>query len=187
MNTLLAVSPFPGALDLSAWTCGIHTSASKDAPITFQAFQTAGPATSLSGANTARAIDVLEGQSYAFRLTVTDDKGASSVARVLVTAARALQTLICKLAVSRQPLYIALNSPRRTQRTASAGRRRTPSSELTEGDVPPAARPCEPLSHSHPDEAQIHLPPRRGAAAICAKLRPIWPKTRSRGIRHSSD
>lgn len=46
--------------------------------------QTDGPAISLSGANTAWAtFAVPEGQSSAFRLAVTDDRGTSSVARVL--------------------------------------------------------------------------------------------------------
>lgn len=70
-------------------------------PITFAWTQVSGPAISLSGANTSRAtFSASEGQSYVFRLTVTDDKGASSVARVLVTTARAPQTRILRFAAA---------------------------------------------------------------------------------------
>jgi hypothetical protein len=55
-------------------------------PITFQWDQIAGPAVSLSGRNTARAtFPAAEGQNYSFRLTVRDDKGAASLARVSVS------------------------------------------------------------------------------------------------------
>ncbi len=55
-------------------------------PITFEWVQIAGPAVALSGANTARpTFTAEEGQSYSFRLTVTDDKGAKGIDTVTVT------------------------------------------------------------------------------------------------------
>lgn len=57
--------------------------------IRFQWTQIAGPAVSIAGATTSKAVfGATEGNTYGFRLTVTDDKGASSVARVNVTTAR---------------------------------------------------------------------------------------------------
>ncbi|HXG31915.1 MAG TPA: OmpA family protein [Bryobacteraceae bacterium] len=58
-------------------------------PITFQWTQISGPAVSLTGANEARARFTAEaGQTYAFRLTVRDDKGAEARARVTVTTSQ---------------------------------------------------------------------------------------------------
>ncbi|MBI4908822.1 MAG: OmpA family protein [Acidobacteria bacterium] len=80
-------------------------------PIKFQWAQVSGPAASLSGANSSRAtFTAAEGQSYAFRLTVTDDKGASSVARVLVTTARALQVTISRFTATPQQIKVGQSS-----------------------------------------------------------------------------
>ena len=58
-------------------------------PITFQWTQIAGPAVAVSGANTARAtFPAAEGQSYAFRVTVRDDKGAQGIDRVEISTER---------------------------------------------------------------------------------------------------
>ncbi len=66
-------------------------------PITFSWTQTGGPAVSLSGANTARAtFNAADGQRYTFRLTVTDDKGASAVARVTIATESAPQVRILR-------------------------------------------------------------------------------------------
>jgi hypothetical protein len=55
-------------------------------PITFQWDQISGPPVALSGRNTSRATFTgVEGQSYSFRLTVRDDKGAAALARVSVS------------------------------------------------------------------------------------------------------
>lgn len=76
---------------------GSNSSDPEGDPITFQWVQTAGPAVSLAGANTARAtFRATEGQSYSFRLTVADDKGASSIARVNVTTARTPEVRILR-------------------------------------------------------------------------------------------
>lgn len=73
---------------VAAGTITLDGSASFDPdgdPITFQWDQISGPAVSLSGRNTARAtFTAAEGQNYSFRLTVRDDKGAASLARVSV-------------------------------------------------------------------------------------------------------
>jgi hypothetical protein len=54
--------------------------------ITFKWEQVAGPAISISGMNTSIAtFTAVSGQSYSFRLTVTDDKGAAGIARVTVS------------------------------------------------------------------------------------------------------
>lgn len=74
-------------------------------PITFQWTQIAGPAVSLAGATTAKAtFTAAEGQSYGFRLTVTDDKGASSVARVNVTVSRTPPVRILRFVASPQQI-----------------------------------------------------------------------------------
>jgi uncharacterized cupredoxin-like copper-binding protein len=98
----------PDQIGINAGVVTLDGSASYDPegdPITFAWTQISGPAISLSGANTSRAtFSASEGQSYVFRLTVTDDKGASSVARVLVTTARAIQTRILRFAASPQQI-----------------------------------------------------------------------------------
>lgn len=82
----------PDQLGVRAGQITLDGSASSDPegdPITYQWLQTGGPAVSLSGANTVRAtFTAAEGQSYSFRLTVADDKGASAVARTTVTTTR---------------------------------------------------------------------------------------------------
>jgi hypothetical protein len=66
-------------------------------PINYQWVQVAGPAVSIAGATTPRAaFTAAEGQNYSFRLTVTDDKGASSTDRVEVTVSRAPQVRILR-------------------------------------------------------------------------------------------
>ncbi len=60
-------------------------------PITFRWDQVAGPAVSLSGMNTSIVtFPAVGGQSYSFRLTVTDDRGAAGIARVTVTTPTAV-------------------------------------------------------------------------------------------------
>ncbi len=80
-------------MGVAAGTITLDGSASYDPendPITFQWAQLSGNTVSLSGANTARAtFTAAAGQTYVFRLTVTDDKGASSKARVTVSTAAA--------------------------------------------------------------------------------------------------
>lgn len=104
----------PDQIGIPAGTVTLDGSASYDPegdPIRFQWLQTAGPAISLSGANTSRAtFTASEGQSYTFRLTVTDDKGASAVARVLVTTARVLQARISKFAAVPQQIRAGQSS-----------------------------------------------------------------------------
>lgn len=65
--------------------------------ITFEWAQVAGPAISLSGANTAKpSFTSVEGQNYAFRLTVKDSFGLASIARVNVTTRSASKVIIQK-------------------------------------------------------------------------------------------
>ena len=74
-------------------------------PITFQWTQIAGPAVSIAGATTSKAaFTAVEGQSYGFRLTVTDDKGSSSVARVNVTVSRTPPVRILRFVASPQQI-----------------------------------------------------------------------------------
>jgi len=55
-------------------------------PITFEWTQLAGPAVALTGKNTNKAsFTAADGQTYSFRLTVTDDKGAKGIDRVNIT------------------------------------------------------------------------------------------------------
>ena len=79
----------PDQIGVAAGTVTLNGSGSFDPegdPITFQWSQVAGPAVSLSGANAAIAtFAATEGQSYAFRLAVTDDRGAQGIARTAVT------------------------------------------------------------------------------------------------------
>jgi len=74
-------------------------------PLTFQWTQIGGPSVSLSGQNTPTATFMAsEGQTYVFRLSVKDDKGAESRARVTVTTRSAPQVKIVRFAAD--PAYI---------------------------------------------------------------------------------
>jgi hypothetical protein len=79
----------PDQLGVAAGTITLNGSGSFDPegdPITYQWSQIAGPAVSISGMNTVTAsFQAAQGQSYAFRLTVKDDKGAQGIARTSVT------------------------------------------------------------------------------------------------------
>jgi hypothetical protein len=79
----------PDQLGVPAGTITLNGSGSFDPdgdPITYQWSQIAGPAVSISGMNTVTAsFQAAQGQSYAFRLTVKDDKGAQGIARTAVT------------------------------------------------------------------------------------------------------
>jgi len=80
-------------------------------PITFAWTQIAGPAVSISGANTARAtFTAAEGQSYGFRLTVTDDRGAISSARVNVTTIRTPRVRILRFTATPQQISAGQSS-----------------------------------------------------------------------------
>lgn len=69
--------------------------------LTYQWTQTGGQAVSLAGVNTAKAtFTAAEGQSYTFRLMVTNPQGLSAVARVNVTTARAPQVRIVRFTAS---------------------------------------------------------------------------------------
>ncbi|MEP6538235.1 MAG: OmpA family protein [Bryobacteraceae bacterium] len=76
-------------LGIAAGTVTLNGSGSFDPdgdPITYQWSQIAGPAVSISGMSSATAtFPAAAGQSYAFRLTVKDDKGAQGIARTSVT------------------------------------------------------------------------------------------------------
>ncbi len=66
-------------------------------PITFQWTQVAGTAVTLANATAARAsFTAEEGQSYAFRLTVRDDKGGQGIARVSITTREAPKVRIIR-------------------------------------------------------------------------------------------
>ncbi|MBS1829296.1 MAG: OmpA family protein [Acidobacteria bacterium] len=98
----------PDQIGINPGQVTLDGSASSDPegdPITFQWLQTGGPAVSLSGANTAKAtFTATEGSSYSFRLTVTDDKGASSVARVNVSVSRTPQVRITRFVANPQQI-----------------------------------------------------------------------------------
>jgi len=98
----------PDQIGVNAGQITLDGSASYDPendPIRFQWLQVAGPAVSLAGANTSKAtFTSVEGQSYSFRLTVTDDKGASSVARVNVTTQRTPQVRILRYTANPQQI-----------------------------------------------------------------------------------
>lgn len=76
-------------IGVSAGSITLNGSGSYDPegdPITYKWEQIAGPAVSISGMNaTVATFTAAEGQSYSFRLTVTDDKGAAGIARTTVT------------------------------------------------------------------------------------------------------
>jgi hypothetical protein len=70
-------------------------------PITYQWTQIAGPGVAISGANTARAtFTAVEGQNYAFRVTVRDDKGAQGIDRVEISTERAEMPQIIRFQAS---------------------------------------------------------------------------------------
>ena len=79
----------PDQLGIAAGTVTLNGSGSFDPdgdPITYQWSQIAGPAVSISGMSSATAsFPAAAGQSYAFRLTVKDDKGAQGIGRTSVT------------------------------------------------------------------------------------------------------
>ncbi len=83
----------PDQLGIPAGTVTLNGSGSFDPegdPITYQWSQIAGPAVSISGMNAATAsFQAVTGQSYSFRLTVKDDKGAQGIARTSVTTLQA--------------------------------------------------------------------------------------------------
>lgn len=95
--------PVPVVKDLlgvKAGTIQLDASDSYDPdgdPITFQWSQVAGPAVTLSGANTARpSFSANEGQMYGFRVLVADDKNAQAIARVTVTTQEAPRVRILR-------------------------------------------------------------------------------------------
>jgi hypothetical protein len=79
----------PDQVGVAAGTIRLDGSASFDPdgdPIRFRWSQIAGPTVALTGADTATpTFPAAEGNMYAFRLTVTDDKGAQGIGRVSVT------------------------------------------------------------------------------------------------------
>ena len=101
-------------IGVAAGTRTLDGSASYDPdgdPITFQWSQVAGPAVSLSGANTARAtFTAAEGQVYGFRLLVKDDKGAQSLARATVTTAAAATVQIVRFSASPATIRVGQTS-----------------------------------------------------------------------------
>ena len=94
----------PDQLGVPAGTIQLDGSASYDPdgdPITFAWVQTSGPAVSLTGANIAKAgFTAAAGAAYTFRLTVKDDKGAESRARVTVTTVAAPAVKIVRFAAN---------------------------------------------------------------------------------------
>lgn len=88
----------PDQIGIAAGTVTLDGSASFDPdgdPITFQWTQVSGSAVELSGATSARAsFRSAEGQSYSFRLTVKDDRGSMSLARVSVSTREAPRVVI---------------------------------------------------------------------------------------------
>lgn len=82
----------PDQIGVQPGTVTLNGSGSYDPdgdPLTFQWTQIAGPAVSISGANTAVAtFTAADGQSYSFRLTVKDPGGLTATARTTVTTTR---------------------------------------------------------------------------------------------------
>jgi hypothetical protein len=85
----------PDQLGIAAGTVTLNGTGSFDPdgdPITYQWSQIAGPAVSISGMNSATAtFPAAAGQTYSFRLTVRDDKGAQGIARTTVTTQQPVQ------------------------------------------------------------------------------------------------
>jgi hypothetical protein len=79
----------PDRTNVAAGVVNLDGSASYDPdgdPMTFQWVQELGPASPISGANTAKAaFTAAVGQVYAFRLTVSDNQGGKSSARVQIS------------------------------------------------------------------------------------------------------
>lgn len=77
-----------------------------DDPIKFQWEQIGGPMVSISGMNTSTATFTAEAdQTYSFRLTVTDDRGAKGIDRVTVTTAARPEVRILKFLAT--PMNVA--------------------------------------------------------------------------------
>jgi hypothetical protein len=92
----------PDQLGIQAGTVTLDGSASFDPdgdPITFQWSQVSGPAVELSGATSSKAtFRSAEGQSYSFRLTVKDNQGSMSLARVSVSTREAPRVVVQRFA-----------------------------------------------------------------------------------------
>lgn len=72
-------------------------------PITYEWTQTAGPTVTLTGANAAVAtFTAAAGQTYGFRLTVKDDRGATGIARANVTSRAPQQARIIRFQANPQ-------------------------------------------------------------------------------------
>lgn len=101
----------PNQIGVPAGTITLDGSNSYDPdgdPMTFQWVEDAGPAVTLSGANTSKAtFTAASNQTYSFRLTVKDDHGGQSSARVSVTT-QADQT-VKVYAFTANPSTISLN------------------------------------------------------------------------------
>lgn len=80
-------------------------------PITFTWSQVAGPAVTLTGANTARpSFTATEGQMYGFRVLVADDKNAQAIARVTVTTQEAPRVRILRWTATPQMIQTGQSS-----------------------------------------------------------------------------
>jgi hypothetical protein len=94
----------PDQIGVSAGTITLDGSGSYDPdgdPITYLWEQIGGTAVSITGTNAVQAtFTAAAGQSYVFRLTVTDDKKASSKARVMVTTAAAPRVKIVRFSAN---------------------------------------------------------------------------------------
>lgn len=90
----------PDQVGVRAGTITLDGSGSFDPdgdPITYQWTQVAGTAVTLANATAARStFTAEEGQSYAFRLTVRDDKGGQGIARVSISTSAAPKVRIIR-------------------------------------------------------------------------------------------